>query len=77
MFKWTLVTLSITVSFGIASNIFFTTLIFLLKVAGYKKSFFKVLAHKDFLFKTGFGLMVLKYGVCIVEYKVLDILVKA
>ena len=37
---------------------------FLLKVSGYKKPLFKVFTNKDFLFKTGFEQMMLKYGVC-------------
>ena len=37
---------------------------FTTKVVGYKKPLFKVIAHKDFLFKTSFKQMVLKYGVC-------------
>ena len=33
---------------------------FTTKVVGYKKLLFKVIAHKDFLFKTSFKQMVLK-----------------
>ena len=56
--------LSSTASFETPSNIFFhNTSVFWLKVIGYKKPLFKVFAHKDFLFKTRFKQMVLKYGV--------------
>ena len=77
MFKRTLVILSSAVLFGTLSNIFFTTLFFLFKVAGYKKLLFKVFAHKAFLFKTGFEQMMLKYGVCFIRLQSLDILVLA
>ena len=67
MFKRTLVILSCTALFETPSNVFFTTLFFLLKVARYKKPLFKIFAHNAFLFKTCFEQMVLKYGVCFIR----------
>ena len=77
MFRSTLLILSSTASFGIPSNIFYNTSVFDFKVVGYKKPPFKVFAHKDFLFKTSFKQMVLKYGVCFVRLQSFRHLVQA